>query len=191
MDTFTDPVFPEYVGTYYYWFGTGIATPSLFSISAANILNGGSVQVGNNGWLSMVGQTINNRFGTLVAGDMTGNDPYDTTGVSLHGICRQRRRRRPIPIFRRSVQPVRPLWGVTNGTLGLRYGRFSGDAARHLHRAGRSRRCLQPADQRECRIRDLHLYQCGQQRFFSYQIVYCEHQLRGYQYLLPGGVFIR
>ena len=51
---------------------------------ATNIYNGpnGSITVGADGILEMYGKNITNYNSILVAGDLTGNDPYDETPLT-------------------------------------------------------------------------------------------------------------
>ena len=83
VDTQPPPEFPNHDGITFFQSGTGIAYPSEVLISATNILNGpnGSIIIGADGLLEMYGQRIANNNSTFVAGDLTGNDPYDLTSI--------------------------------------------------------------------------------------------------------------
>jgi hypothetical protein len=84
VDTQSAVVFGNNNGQNFFQNGTGIALPSEVLISASNILNGpnGSITVGADGLLQMYGKNIANNNSALVAGDLTGNDPYDETAIA-------------------------------------------------------------------------------------------------------------
>ena len=83
IDTPTAPEFPNFSGTTFFQSGTGIAYPSEVLISASNVFNGpnGSIIVGADGLLEMFGTHVANINSILVAGDLTGDDPYDLTAL--------------------------------------------------------------------------------------------------------------
>ncbi|MGA2749442.1 MAG: hypothetical protein ABSG59_11755 [Verrucomicrobiota bacterium] len=120
VDTITAPLFPTYSGTIVYLPSTGLAEPSVLSVAATNIINGGTMEVGNDGWLTMSGQTLSNRYGTLIAGDLTGNDQTDVTAIQdafLGSVANS-----ATVSFRYFIAPgsLSDLyWGFTNGNLAL------------------------------------------------------------------------
>ena len=83
VDTYLPPEPLNIQGGYTVDPGTGMAYPSQVLIMATNIFNGpnGSITVGADGVLEMYGQHITNKSSALVAGDLTGNDPYDETSA--------------------------------------------------------------------------------------------------------------
>lgn len=84
VDTQTPPDVVSYSGSpFEYQPGTGLAYPSQIFIHATNIYNGpnGYIAVGENGLLEMHGKNITNYNSALVAGDLTGNDPYDEAAI--------------------------------------------------------------------------------------------------------------
>ena len=83
VDVPTGPEFPSINGTRAWTPGTGTPYPSQVLIRANNIYNGpnGSITVGADGVLQMHGVNVTNHNGALVAGDLTGNDPYDETSI--------------------------------------------------------------------------------------------------------------
>jgi hypothetical protein len=83
VDTPTAPEFPNFNGTTFFQSGTGIAYPSEVLISANNVFNGpnGSITVGADGLLEMFGTHVANNNSILIAGDLTGDDPYDLTSL--------------------------------------------------------------------------------------------------------------
>lgn len=119
VDIFGVPLFYEYNGgSAVLTPGTGIPVPSYLSVSATNIFNKGTMSVGADGAMKMVGRTLTNSSGALVAGDLTGNDLFDLTSLqetydeSVNGTL----------AFRYFVEPPslnEVYWGATNGTLAL------------------------------------------------------------------------
>ena len=83
VDTQTSPESLNIQGGYTVQPGSGIAYPSQVLIFATNIFNGpnGSITVGADGLLEMHGKNITNYNSALVAGDLTGDDPYDLTSL--------------------------------------------------------------------------------------------------------------
>ncbi len=83
VDTYLPPESLNIQGGYTVNPGSGMAYPSEVLILATNIFNGpnGSITVGADGLLEMYGKYITNNNSALVAGDLTGNDPYDETSI--------------------------------------------------------------------------------------------------------------
>ena len=81
VDTQTPPEPINNGGTYVIIPGTGVPYASEVLIAATNVFNGpnGNITVGAEGLLQMTGQNVTNNKSDLIAGDLTGNDPYDVT----------------------------------------------------------------------------------------------------------------
>ncbi len=120
VDTQTPPEFPNH-GTTFFQSGTGVAYPSVVLILASNIFNGpnGSITVGADGLLQMYGKYITNNNSALVAGDLTGNDPYDLTSADQEAYVQEITPGVPTPTLNFFTAPPSFFdlwWGITNVT---------------------------------------------------------------------------
>ncbi|HEX4119725.1 MAG TPA: hypothetical protein VH619_03775, partial [Verrucomicrobiae bacterium] len=118
VDLYQSPGFPSYGGATVFLPGSGVPSPSYLLVEATNIFNKGTISVGADGAMKMVGKTLTNSSGALVAGDLSGNDLFDVTSVentydeSVNGTLAFR-------YFEESPILNDLYWGATNGTLAL------------------------------------------------------------------------